>query len=170
MTDTIGTSRPAGSPDMPVASPAVEPGAVNLDDLYALVVDDHDSICRLVAMALASIGVDAASYVRVKAAIASLEHKQPDVIFLDMALTDGDAVDMLESLAAGGYTGVVQLITGGRPEVVEGVQRMGLDCGLELYPPIMKPFRPAAIREVIDRVRSATSHRRHAAPPRWPGS
>jgi DNA-binding NtrC family response regulator len=116
---------------------------------FALVIDDQEAVCRTLAMLITGLGVESATYQSAKLAIASLDQRRPELIFLDIALEQGDAIDVLKALSEKRDAGVVQIMSGGRLALLEAVQRMGARYGLALRPPLQKPFRAAAIREVI---------------------
>jgi DNA-binding NtrC family response regulator len=116
---------------------------------FALIIDDQENICRLVAMALAGAGVECATYVTAKPAIASLDQRRPEVIFLDVALDQSDAIDVIKSLSEKNYTGIVQLMSGGRLALLEAMQRIGARYGLLLRPVLQKPFRGDALQQAI---------------------
>jgi DNA-binding NtrC family response regulator len=123
--------------------------------LFAVVVDDEDAVCQLIAGALADLGIESSSFPTVKPAIASLDQRWPELVFLDIALDQSDAIDMIRDLGKLKFSGIVQLMSGGRPSLIEAVQRIGARHGLLLYPPLQKPFGADAIRELISRVRTA---------------
>jgi DNA-binding NtrC family response regulator len=116
---------------------------------YALVIDDQEGICRMVATVLADLGVESAIFVTAKPAIASLDQRRPDVIFLDVALDQSDAIDVIKGLAEKRYTGIVQLMSGGRLPLLEAMQRIGERYGLVLRPALQKPFRGEDLRGAI---------------------
>jgi CheY-like chemotaxis protein len=128
---------------------ATETGKMTAAVPFALIIDDQEAICQIVATALAGLGVEFATYLTAKPAIASLDERRPDVIFLDVALDQSDAIDVLKGLSERRYTGIVQLMSGGRPSLLEAIERIGTRHGLALHPPLRKPFRSADIREVI---------------------
>jgi two-component system nitrogen regulation response regulator NtrX len=116
---------------------------------FAVVIDDQESICRIVAAALTSLDVEFATYPTAKPAIASLDQRRPEIIFLDVALDNSDAIDVLKGLSEKHYTGSIQLMSGGRPSLMEAIQRIGARYRLNLRPPLHKPFQIDAIREII---------------------
>jgi DNA-binding NtrC family response regulator len=116
---------------------------------FALIIDDQEALCRTIAIVLAAIGVESASYQTADSAIAALDQRRPDIIFLDMALEQSDAIDVMKALSAKHYAGTVQLMSGGKPMLLEAVHRIGARAGLLLRPALQKPFRAEAIREVI---------------------
>jgi two-component system, OmpR family, KDP operon response regulator KdpE len=116
---------------------------------FALVIDDQEGICAFIAMALAKLGVESTTYQTAKPAIASLDQRRPEIIFLDIALESSDAIDVIKGLSEKRYTGVVQLMSGGRQALLEAVQRIGARYGLVLRQPLQKPFRSEAIRAAL---------------------
>jgi DNA-binding NtrC family response regulator len=116
---------------------------------FALIIDDQEALCRTIEIVLAAIGVESASYQTADSAIASLDQRRPDIIFLDMALEQSDAIDVMKALSAKQYAGIVQLMSGGKPLLLEAVRLIGTRAGLTVRPPLQKPFRAAAVREAI---------------------
>jgi DNA-binding NtrC family response regulator len=116
---------------------------------YALIIDDQEEISRLIAAALARVGVESASYPTANPALSSLDQRRPDVIFLDVALEQSDAIDVIKGLSERRYTGIVQLMSGGRLPLIEAVQRIGARHGLVLRPALQKPFRGDDLQRAI---------------------
>jgi len=116
---------------------------------YVLIIDDQKEISQLIADALARVGVDSASYATAKPALSSLDQRRPDLIFLDVALEQSDAIDVIKGLAEKHYTGIVQLMSGGRLPLIEAVQRIGARHGLVLRPALQKPFRGDDLQRAI---------------------
>jgi DNA-binding NtrC family response regulator len=108
---------------------------------FALVIDDQEDVCRVVAMALRNLGVESTTFATAKPAVASLDQRRPDVIFLDVALDQSDAIDVIKGLSEKRYTGIVQLMSGGRLPLLEAMQRIGARYGLTVRPALQKPFR-----------------------------
>jgi len=122
---------------------------VKITPPFAVIVDDEEAIGRFIALVLARLEVESATFQTAKPAIASLDQRWPNIIFLDLALEQSDAIDVLKGLSAKHYTGIVQLMSGGRLPLLEAVQRIGAREGLLLRTPLQKPVRAEAIREVI---------------------
>jgi DNA-binding NtrC family response regulator len=115
---------------------------------FALVIDDQEEICRLVATTLAELGIESAAFQSAKPAIASLNQRRPAIIFLDVALDQSDAIDVIKGLSDKNYTGTVQLMSGSRPSLLEAIQRIAKRYGLALCPPLQKPVTAEAVRAV----------------------
>jgi DNA-binding NtrC family response regulator len=116
---------------------------------FALVIDDQDEICRLIARTLAELGIESAAFQSAKPAIASLDQRRPAIIFLDVALDQSDAIDVIKGLSDKNYTGTVQLMSGSRPSLLEAIQRIAQRYGLALCTPLQKPVTADAVRGVI---------------------
>jgi DNA-binding NtrC family response regulator len=116
---------------------------------FAFIIDDEEGICRFIAIALAKLGVESATFHAAKPAISALDERQPAIIFLDVALANSDAVDVVKGLSGKRYAGAVQLMSGGNPLLIDTVQRIGARHGLILNAPLQKPFRIDEIREIV---------------------
>jgi len=120
----------------------------------AFVVDDEEGICKVISMTLASMGIETERFHNAKDAVAALDSHLPAIIFLDVALEGSDAIDVIRGLGERGYSGVVQLMSGSNIALLEDVARVGARHGLNMRPPIQKPFRPEAIRAVVSSLHS----------------
>jgi DNA-binding NtrC family response regulator len=118
-------------------------------DRFAYVVDDNEAICRVMALTLATLGVESETFHTAKDALASLAHRRPAVIFLDVALSQSDAIDVVHGLDAQHYGGVVHLMSG-NPSLIEAVQRIGARKGVKFGIPLHKPFRRETIVGIVE--------------------
>lgn len=114
-----------------------------------LVVDDEDGVCRFITGALRRAGLDSASIRTATGIEAAFAERIPDLIFLDAALGQSDAVEAIRILERVGYRGPVQLMSGRPPDVIENIRQIGERRGLRMRPCLAKPFRAAEIVEVI---------------------
>lgn len=116
---------------------------------HAFVIDDEVGVCRFLTAALANLGLSAEVFHTADEAIAALDRGNPDIIFLDIALGGSDAVDIIRALGARRYRGLVQLMSGIKSALLEDVYRIGALHGLNMCPPLTKPFRSASIAKAI---------------------
>jgi CheY-like chemotaxis protein len=116
---------------------------------FALVIDDEKNISELVATTLGELGIESATFSTAKPAVASIDQRWPVIIFLDVALEQSDAYDVIRGLSEKHYDGIVQLMSSGRPWLLAALQRLATRHGLRLCPPIQKPIRSDTIRAVI---------------------
>ena len=113
----------------------------------AFVIDDDGQGRELIAATLTQLGMEVEAYDSASDAFASFDIRRPAFIFLDVALLRSDAIDVLRGLGDRRYNGVVQLMSGGRPSLLQAVQRIGVRHGINLAAPLSKPIA----RETIDR-------------------
>jgi EAL domain-containing protein (putative c-di-GMP-specific phosphodiesterase class I)/FixJ family two-component response regulator len=116
---------------------------------HAFVIDDEEGICQLITMTLSTMGLDAERFHTAQDAVRALEGQLPAIIFLDVALKGSDAVDVIRGLGEKGYGGIVQLMSGSNVSLLEDVRRVGARHGLNMLPPVSKPFRPSTIRQIV---------------------
>lgn len=115
----------------------------------AFVIDDEDGICNYISTTLDGLGLTTESYLTAEAAVAALERGQPDIVFLDIALGRSDAIDVIRKLGERRYHGIVQLMSGTKSLLLDDVHRIGALHGLNMCPPLTKPFRKEAIRRAV---------------------
>lgn len=138
------------------------------DQQLTFIIDDDAEAQDFIATTLFPLGLRVRGYVNGKEALASIDSASPAIIFLDVALLGSDAIDVLRGLSERHYGGVVQLMSGGRPSLLEAIARIGAREGIRLAPPLSKPLRREQIRQVIERLRSpdafppAQSRRSHS--------
>ena len=134
-----------GGPDAP--EPSAERLARTRPD--AFVIDDEEGICKYIATTLGMLGLAAESLHSAEQAIAALDRGQPDIVFLDIALGELDAVDVIRRLGALRFGGIVQLMSGAKSLLLDDVHRIGALHGLNMCPPLEKPFRREAIQRAV---------------------
>lgn len=116
---------------------------------FAFIIDDDRTIRVLISMVLGRLGIDCALFDGATTAMAALAEHRPQIAFLDIALANSDAVDVLKGMSAVRYDGIVQLVSGANPMILETVQRIGVRHGLRLAPPLYKPFRGSALQRIV---------------------
>jgi CheY-like chemotaxis protein len=119
--------------------------------LVCFVLDDEKGIRRLVSLQLRQLGHHTEDFGSIEAMAEALARSQPDLIFLDVALERSDAVDALRVLSQRGFAGVIQLMSGRHPGLIEEVKAVGENRALRMLPVLQKPFRSEEIRNVIHR-------------------
>jgi EAL domain-containing protein (putative c-di-GMP-specific phosphodiesterase class I)/FixJ family two-component response regulator len=123
--------------------------------LHCFIVDDEKDIRYLIAHTLARCGVTYSEFTNAREAIEGLDSETPTLIFLDISLEGSDAVEALRGLRQVEYGGVVQVVSGQNPSVLDNIRKIGERHGLRMRPPIAKPFTAATIRAVIEEERLA---------------
>jgi FixJ family two-component response regulator len=114
-----------------------------------VVVEDDDAVRAAIMLALRDFDVEAMDFASTDDVLSACDRIAPDVVFLDIALHDFDAIDVVRALGNDGYRGAVQLVSG-HHSLLETVQRIGEGTGLTMLEPVRKPFRASEIRRVAE--------------------
>jgi two-component system phosphate regulon response regulator PhoB len=120
-----------------------------------LVVDDDDSIRRVLARALGAEGFAVETVGDARAALASVANAQPDLVVLDIVLGADDGLDVMAAIRRTSDVPIILLT--GRGEEHERV--LGLKLGADDY--LVKPFSPA---ELAARITSVLRRTQKVAP------
>lgn len=123
------------------------------EQVYLL--EDDESICDLVQCTLDMHSISCRTFQTVKAFSAAIEEHVPDVVLLDIMLSDGNGLEVLERLKARfPALSVIMLSALGK----ETDKVKGLNAGADDY--IAKPF---GVLELIARVNAALRRVRKSA-------
>ena len=117
------------------------------DVRLAFVLDDEARLGVALSRMLAAIGIRARAFVGPEAFLRELEHESPDLIFLDLALGQTDAVEIIHQLEARKFGGRVMLISRRDTRTLLEVERIGRAHGLHMLPSLPKPFRMTDIKD-----------------------
>lgn len=120
------------------------------DPQLAIVIDDEAAIRDLICTTVTQLGMKISGHITAKEALASIDTCHPAIIFLDVALLSSDAIDVIRGLSERSYGGIVQLMSGGRPSLLEAIARIGVRHRMRLAPPLNKPIKPEAIVRAIE--------------------
>lgn len=123
----------------------------------AFIIEDEPAIRRIIAYSLHDLGFVTREFDQASVASRAFAAAQPDLTFLDVSLKNSDAVEFIRSLGAGKHYGTIQLMTGKYPALVEEICGIGSRYGLRMLPPLLKPFRPDAIRDIVHKFESETN-------------
>lgn len=117
------------------------------DVRLAFVLDDEARLGVVLSKMLATIGITARSFTAPPEFMSALERDEPDLLFLDLAFGQSDAIDVIRQLEARKFAGRVMLISGRDTRTLLEVERIGRAHGLHMLPSLPKPFRMADVRE-----------------------
>jgi EAL domain-containing protein (putative c-di-GMP-specific phosphodiesterase class I) len=131
----------------------------------AFVLDDEPQVRAIVCKIVASIGFEPREFAAPAALFADFKTAVPELIVLDLALGQTDAVDVIRNLEAFSFKGKVLLISGRDYVTLSEIQQIGEHHGLTMLPPVQKPFRGADIRASLAAVAPAPIGRPPAASP-----
>jgi FixJ family two-component response regulator len=116
----------------------------------AFVLDDEARLGVALCKVLAGIGIEARQFVDPAAFLSELEPCNPDLILLDLALGQSDAIEVIHQLEAREFKGRVMLISGRDIVTLQEVERIGRSHGLSMLPSLPKPFRIADIKDCLE--------------------
>jgi FixJ family two-component response regulator len=112
----------------------------------AYVLDDDPGVRASVLLILTGIGYDALAFSTPSPMLAKLKVSPPEVIVLDLALGQSDAVEVIHQLVILKYDGKVLLISGRDEDTLNEIQRIGERHGLAMLPSLRKPFRAGDLK------------------------
>jgi EAL domain-containing protein (putative c-di-GMP-specific phosphodiesterase class I)/CheY-like chemotaxis protein len=124
------------------------------------VVDDDPRANALICQLLKTIGVTPQGFTGPMQFLVQAKTHPPDVVVLDLALGQSDAVEVIRQLEIIGFSGAVLLISGRDELTLEEIRRVGLRRGLSMLPSLRKPFRAADLQRVF----SAAAERQGGGP------
>jgi EAL domain-containing protein (putative c-di-GMP-specific phosphodiesterase class I)/FixJ family two-component response regulator len=116
----------------------------------ALILDDDPKVGLVLAKMLTALGVESRHFVDPLAFLAEARAANPDLILLDLALGQSDAIDLIRKLEVLKYRGRVLLVSGKDVTILNEAERIGRAHGLWMLPPLQKPVRLADIESRLD--------------------
>jgi len=142
------------------------------DARTAFVLDDEPQVGSLTCKMLRSMGIVGRQFVRSPEFFAELNQNSPELIILDLALGQTDAVEVLRQLGLVKFSGEVLLMSGRDHGTLQEIKRIGDARGLRMLPTLEKPFRVADLRKRLfapDTAEATVGAQRHplsADPPK----
>jgi NtrC-family two-component system response regulator AlgB len=129
-----------------------------VEPISVLIIDDEKNIRHTLRVCLEAMGAKVGEASGAQAAVEATERGHYDVAFLDLKLGSDSGLDLIPRLLAESPNLTIVVITayGTIETAVEAMRRGAWD-----YLP--KPFTPAQIRQVIDRIGKQRSLAQHAA-------
>ncbi|HLH96677.1 MAG TPA: response regulator [Xanthobacteraceae bacterium] len=115
----------------------------------AFVLDDEARLGLALCKMLGTIGIEARQFVDHDSFLGQLDPCNPDLVFLDLALGESDAIDIIHQLERRKFQGRVMLISGRDMETLLEVEQVGKAHGLHMLPSLPKPFRMADVKECL---------------------
>ncbi len=144
--------------EMQTMSRSPNDGAGPLRASRAFVLDDEPQIAALVCKVLEACGLQSQQFTTCEPFLAEVKTAPPDLIVLDLALGQSDAVEVIHRLKAMRYHGKVLLISGRHETTLNEITQIGERHGLAMLPPLKKPFRPSDIKERLSTHVVAAAH------------
>lgn len=124
---------------------------------HAFIIDDEIQVRAFITKILVNAGFVASQFSRLAEVEAALTLIKPEIIILDLSLVESDAVEIIRSLAASRYSGMVLLISGYHdPATLAEVHKIGKHHGLVMLPFLRKPFRVEELKARLSAVTDLT--------------
>jgi EAL domain-containing protein (putative c-di-GMP-specific phosphodiesterase class I)/CheY-like chemotaxis protein len=117
------------------------------------VVDEEGSIRHFLSLILHGAGVDTQEFADGHAFALAIAKSNPDLVFLNIGLESGEAIDAILMLARRGYVGFVQLMSNRGAAVLEHVKGVGDQHNLQMLPILKKPFETSAIVRIMQQLK-----------------
>jgi DNA-binding response OmpR family regulator len=120
------------------------------------IVDDDPDLRRVIAHSVTRAGMPSVECGSLNEFVATMREIRPELVFLDVGLADGGAVDVLDVLADSQSDALVQLVSGRSSDELRQLADEGEERGIRMLPALTKPFRAGAIRDVVARLMEGT--------------
>ena len=116
----------------------------------ALILDDDPTVGFVLCKMLSALGVANRHFVDPLAFLAEARVNPPELILLDLALGQSDAIDLIRKLEVLKYRGRVLLVSGKDVTILNEAERIGRTHGLWMLSPLQKPVRVSDIAGRLD--------------------
>jgi EAL domain-containing protein (putative c-di-GMP-specific phosphodiesterase class I)/ActR/RegA family two-component response regulator len=137
-----------------------------MSERLAYVLDDEPRIGAVVCQILKASGFVARQFSEPVPFFVQLKMAPPEVLVLDLALGQTDAVEVIRQLDTLKYKGKILLISGRDESVLAEIQQIGVSHGLAMLPSLQKPFRVSDLKDrlaAVAEVAAAPGDKRGAA-------
>ncbi|HET7679392.1 MAG TPA: EAL domain-containing protein [Xanthobacteraceae bacterium] len=141
MTDVL--DRPATAAVASDSAPGTERAPL------CFVLEEEPSIRHFLSLILHGSGVDAEEFADGAAFRQAVAKRKPELVFINIPLDSGDAIESVVSLGKQGFFGFVQLMSNRGSAVLEHVKAIGEQHKMNMLPVLKKPFDTAAITKIL---------------------
>jgi len=114
-----------------------------------LVVDDHDSITRIVAKTATSLGYEVLTINDPTVAFAAFDRFNPDVLMIDLVMPEVDGIDILHEILALGTTARIVVMSGHGQTYLRLGKEVGTFHDCPDIVTLAKPFRRSDLVNVL---------------------
>jgi len=113
------------------------------------VLDDDPHIAAMISRMLVVSGFTARHFTAPSPFLNEVSNSKPELVILDLALGQVDAIDIIRQLENISYKGRVLLISGRAEEILSEVERIGARHGLTMLGSLKKPFHVHQLKTVL---------------------
>jgi EAL domain-containing protein (putative c-di-GMP-specific phosphodiesterase class I) len=115
-----------------------------------LIIDDDPEVADLVQSAARRSGYAVEAATEPAAFLDKLANWDPTVVMLDLQMPIVDGVELLRTLGGRRTTAKIIIASGVEGRVVDAARRLGKERGLDVVATLLKPYRMAELRKVLD--------------------
>jgi len=116
------------------------------------VLDDEVRVGTVVCKALTIAGLTARQFADPLQFLTELKLSPPELVVLDLALGETDAIEIIRKLEVLKFRGRILLISGRHEAALKEIEKIGQSHGLNMLPPLQKPFRVAELKSRLEAV------------------
>ncbi len=116
------------------------------DQRLVYVLDDEPHVAAAVCHLLVASGFTPRQFSSVVPFLTDLKITPPELVVLDLALGESDAVEVIRHLQTLKYAGKVLLMSGRDEATLGEITQIGRRHGLLMLPPLKKPFRASDLK------------------------
>ncbi len=121
----------------------------------AYVLDNEPGIAALVARALKLAGLDVKHFTDPASCISLTRMRPPQLLVLDLALGNTDAIELIRQLEALRFRGKILLMSGVFSAILPDVEKIGVKHGLAMLRSLQKPFGLSDLHERVKEMNAA---------------
>ena len=121
-----------------------------------LIIDDEADLGALIARTAAASGYEVFATTDPAVFEERVANWQPTHIVLDLMMPGLDGVELMNRLAADGCKAGIVIISGVDHKVIETARRLGTERGLKIEDVFIKPFRMAALKARLEKLKPDT--------------
>ena len=115
-----------------------------------LIVDDEPSIGQLIATVARGSNYEALATCDAHRFLERVGDWHPSHLVIDLQMPGLDGIELLRSLAQRRSRAKIVIVSGVEGRIVESARQLGLEHGLAIVGTLLKPFRAADLRRLLD--------------------
>lgn len=134
----------------PVVSEPPPVGASELDGQLCYILDNDAPFRRIISFGAARKNFRSIDCRSLEILIERIRFESPALIFVDIEAANSDAVEVFRHLERVAYDGVVHLMSGRDPALLETLAEIGAGRGLTIGHRLSKPFRRSTVEAIFE--------------------
>jgi EAL domain-containing protein (putative c-di-GMP-specific phosphodiesterase class I) len=123
-----------------------------------LAIDDEQGFLDIIEKVAKSCDFIATTTTDPAAFQSALRMQPPSVVMLDLQMPDFDGIELLHLLADAKCRAKIIVMSGFDAKILGLAHDIGRDLGLDMAEPLLKPLRPAMLRQLLSGLRSKIFH------------